>query len=59
VGLPLALNLLRAGARLVVWRRLPEKCALPRTLGANVGLGARAVYDDVQQRVDQQTAQVH
>ena len=37
MGLPMALNLARAGTPLWVWNRSPEKCELLRAAGAQVG----------------------
>jgi len=36
MGRPMAVNLARAGVRLVVWNRTPDKCAPLRALGARV-----------------------
>jgi 3-hydroxyisobutyrate dehydrogenase len=36
MGQPMAINLLRAGTRLIVWNRSSEKCEPLRALGAAV-----------------------
>lgn len=45
MGLPMAMNLLRSGARLVVWNRSAEKCAPLRALGATLAPTVSAVFD--------------
>lgn len=44
MGLPMALNLLHSGARLVVWNRSLEKCAPLRALGADTAPSVKAVF---------------
>ncbi|MFE6520793.1 NAD(P)-dependent oxidoreductase [Streptomyces sp. NPDC057794] len=45
MGQPMALNLARAGTRLVVWNRTPERCALLRAAGAEVAASAAEVLE--------------
>ncbi|MFJ2925810.1 NAD(P)-dependent oxidoreductase [Streptomyces massasporeus] len=44
MGQPMALNLARAGTRLVVWNRTPERCAPLRAAGAEVAASAGDVF---------------
>ncbi|MEU0220374.1 NAD(P)-dependent oxidoreductase [Streptomyces sp. NPDC006265] len=44
MGQPMALNLARAGTRLVVWNRTPERCEPLRAAGAEVAAGAAEVF---------------
>ncbi|SMQ13897.1 3-hydroxyisobutyrate dehydrogenase [Streptomyces sp. Ag82_O1-12] len=44
MGQPMALNLARAGARLVVWNRTPERCEPLRAAGAEVAASAAGVF---------------
>jgi 3-hydroxyisobutyrate dehydrogenase len=48
MGLPMALNLLQSGARLVVWNRSAEKCAPLRKLHAEVAPSAGAVFQSAE-----------
>ncbi len=45
MGLPVAMNLLRSGARLVVWNRSAGKCAPLQALGAEVAPTVSALFD--------------
>ncbi|MFE6197563.1 NAD(P)-dependent oxidoreductase [Streptomyces sp. NPDC057838] len=45
MGQPMALNLARAGTRLVVWNRTPERCAPLRAAGAEVAASAAEVLE--------------
>jgi 3-hydroxyisobutyrate dehydrogenase len=45
MGAPMALNLARAGVRLVVWNRTPEKCAPLEALGAERVEHAAGVFE--------------
>ncbi|KOX03324.1 2-hydroxy-3-oxopropionate reductase [Streptomyces sp. NRRL B-1140] len=45
MGQPMALNLARAGTRLVVWNRTPERCEVLRAAGAEVAAGTAEVFD--------------
>ncbi len=45
MGLPMSLNLARAGTPLLVWNRSPDKCELLRQAGARVAPDAAAVFD--------------
>jgi 3-hydroxyisobutyrate dehydrogenase len=45
MGLPMALNLARAGTRLVVWNRTPARCELLRAAGAEVAASPAEVFD--------------
>ena len=45
MGLPMSLNLARAGTPLLVWNRSPDKCELLREAGARVAPDAAAVFD--------------
>ncbi|MFF8669495.1 NAD(P)-dependent oxidoreductase [Streptomyces sp. NPDC015242] len=45
MGQPMALNLARAGTRLVVWNRTPERCAPLRAAGAEVAASAGEVLE--------------
>jgi 3-hydroxyisobutyrate dehydrogenase len=44
MGQPMALNLVRAGTRLVVWNRTPERCEPLRAAGAEVAAGTAEVF---------------
>ncbi|MFH9589804.1 NAD(P)-dependent oxidoreductase [Streptomyces luteogriseus] len=44
MGQPMALNLARAGTRLVVWNRTPQRCEPLRAAGAEVVAGAAEVF---------------
>ncbi|MFG3275008.1 NAD(P)-dependent oxidoreductase [Streptomyces luteogriseus] len=44
MGQPMALNLARAGIRLVVWNRTPERCEPLRAAGAEVAASAAEVF---------------
>lgn len=44
MGLPMALNLVRAGTPLIVWNRSPEKCTPLREAGAKVAASAADVF---------------
>ncbi|MGW7512765.1 NAD(P)-dependent oxidoreductase [Streptomyces massasporeus] len=44
MGQPMALNLARAGTRLVVWNRTPERCEPLRPAGAEVAASAGDVF---------------
>ncbi|MEU1320499.1 NAD(P)-dependent oxidoreductase [Streptomyces tibetensis] len=44
MGQPMALNLARAGSRLVVWNRTPERCEALRAVGAEVAADAGGVF---------------
>ncbi|MFF7045819.1 NAD(P)-dependent oxidoreductase [Streptomyces massasporeus] len=44
MGQPMALNLARAGTRLVVWNRTPERCEPLRAAGAEVAASAGDVF---------------
>lgn len=44
MGQPMALNLARAGAPLVVWNRTPDRCAPLRAAGAEVAAGPGEVF---------------
>ncbi|MFF7768902.1 NAD(P)-dependent oxidoreductase [Streptomyces massasporeus] len=44
MGQPMALNLARAGTRVVVWNRTPERCAPLRAAGAEVAASAGDVF---------------
>ncbi|MFF5960682.1 NAD(P)-dependent oxidoreductase [Streptomyces luteogriseus] len=44
MGQPMALNLARAGTRLVVWNRTPERCEPLRAAGAEVVASAAEVF---------------
>ncbi|WP_031113759.1 NAD(P)-binding domain-containing protein, partial [Streptomyces sp. NRRL S-146] len=44
MGQPMALNLARAGTRLVVWNRTPERCEPLRAAGAEVAASAADVF---------------
>ena len=44
MGLPMALNLARAGTPLVVWNRTPGRCAEPRAAGATVAANPAEVF---------------
>ncbi|MFH9990666.1 NAD(P)-dependent oxidoreductase [Streptomyces luteogriseus] len=44
MGQPMALNLARAGARLVVWNRTPQRCEPLRAAGAEVVADAAEVF---------------
>jgi 3-hydroxyisobutyrate dehydrogenase len=44
MGAPMALNLARGGAQLVVWNRTPEKCEALRELGAVVAATPEEVF---------------
>lgn len=44
MGQPMALNLARAGTRLVVWNRSPERCAPLRAAGAGVAASVAEVF---------------
>ena len=44
MGHPMAVNLARAGVRLVVWNRDPQRCAPLRALGADVATTPAAVF---------------
>lgn len=45
MGLPTALNLVRAGTPLVVWNRTPERCEPLREAGAEVAAGPAQVFE--------------
>ncbi|MER7897829.1 NAD(P)-dependent oxidoreductase [Streptomyces sp. NPDC096046] len=45
MGRPMALNLARAGIRLVVWNRTPERCEPLRALGADVAPSSAEVFE--------------
>ena len=45
MGQPMATNLLRAGTRLIVWNRSPEKCEPLRAMGATVAASIEEVFD--------------
>ncbi|MGY4830100.1 NAD(P)-dependent oxidoreductase [Sphaerotilaceae bacterium SBD11-9] len=45
MGLPMALNLLKAGTRLRVWNRSPSALALAQAAGARVAADASEVFD--------------
>ncbi len=45
MGLPMSLNLARAGTPLLVWNRSPDKCAPLREAGARVAPDTAAVFD--------------
>ncbi|SME99547.1 3-hydroxyisobutyrate dehydrogenase [Tistlia consotensis] len=51
MGLPMALNLARAGTRLVVWNRSPENREVLRAAGARVAPSAAAVFAEVETAV--------
>ncbi|MED5621454.1 NAD(P)-dependent oxidoreductase [Ideonella sp. BN130291] len=44
MGLPMAMNLARSGAPLMVWNRSPEKCQEVAALGARVAATPRALF---------------
>ncbi|GAA2278306.1 2-hydroxy-3-oxopropionate reductase [Streptomyces ruber] len=44
MGRPMALNLVRAGARLLVWNRTPARCEPLRAAGAEVAAGPGEVF---------------
>ncbi|SEM24544.1 NAD(P)-dependent oxidoreductase [Nonomuraea pusilla] len=44
MGLPMALNLARAGTPLVVWNRTASRCEEPRAAGADVAAGPGEVF---------------
>jgi 3-hydroxyisobutyrate dehydrogenase len=44
MGMPMALNLARAGTQLIVWNRTPEKCQPLEALGAEAVNDAREVF---------------
>ncbi|MEU3091992.1 NAD(P)-dependent oxidoreductase [Streptomyces massasporeus] len=44
MGRPMVLNLVRAGTRLVVWNRTPERCEPVRAAGAEVAASAADVF---------------
>jgi 3-hydroxyisobutyrate dehydrogenase len=44
MGQPMALNLVRAGTRLVVWNRTPERCEPLRAAGSEVAAGTAEVF---------------
>jgi 3-hydroxyisobutyrate dehydrogenase len=48
MGQPMALNLARSGADLVVWNRTPDKAAALQALGATVAESAAAVFEHAQ-----------
>src|SRR5690242_17052364 len=45
MGRPMALNLVRAGTKLVVWNRSPESCQSLATAGAAVTAGIGEVFE--------------
>lgn len=45
MGQPMALNLARSGAELIVWNRSPDRCEALRQAGASVADSARAVFE--------------
>ncbi|MDK1348189.1 NAD(P)-dependent oxidoreductase [Streptomyces sp. 378] len=45
MGRPMALNLARAGIRLVVWNRTPERCEPLRAVGADVAPSSAEVFE--------------
>ncbi|MFF7380951.1 NAD(P)-dependent oxidoreductase [Streptomyces massasporeus] len=45
MGRPMAMNLARAGTRLVVWNRTPERCEPLHAAGAEVAASAAEVFD--------------
>jgi 3-hydroxyisobutyrate dehydrogenase len=47
MGQPMAINLLRAGTRLIVWNRSSEKCEPLRALGAAVAASVEEVFEQV------------
>jgi 3-hydroxyisobutyrate dehydrogenase len=48
MGLPMSLNMARAGMPLVVWNRSPDKCELLRSAGARVAETPADVFRDAQ-----------
>lgn len=48
MGAPMATNLARAGAKLVVWNRSPDKCDPLRDLGASVAATPAAVFREAE-----------